>query len=1023
MHKSSLAVESIVISSQACPPRLLEVRAMRSEVPQEPRSLRGSETLVSDRSGGQSDEEVRAKLDSLRPFAGRHLNRLDALDRSEMRSEEKGRSEEGKGFDWRGMVKALREKLANWGKLAKTTPDSEPQASRPTTHDGFIPQDSKLMTQDGVPSDSRLPASSLAGLTTREGLGAVALQELTASREQTGGALYEAAEKLIELAMTEELSRRMVENHVEDFRKATDAEIARLAGQYSVTEQDMKILGQQRDRMTKKLEMDLLEARKLKKEADQEKADEARLLADLEAEERERLAREASDRAKAEQDKADAERIENEKRIAEADQALRKMLRKIRQELPPAIAGIQQEEALDNHTLVIGFRTALESSPLGQERRKQLAQELDIILKPLAGQIRSRLPKAKPSALEPVKKKPGPAKAPDSEDPEVQWAVAKLGDANRAVQRHLYQDALEIYREIIRHDGILSDKRAKALLGAAHAIEMLTKGMRQRDQRQAYDVEGFGYCQQLVEMQGVQKDLKSHGFLSGSRFLSDERLYQEAVDFLEEGLKKDPANVNLLTQKAWVFFYWGKSDRNSEKLSAACRIADDVLRQTPGLLPAYKAKFAAMEARGDSIADLEKVLEEAEPFDAGQDKRNSLAGYRERLENLKRRRSELRAEDRGMAGQREAEKAASLKNVVQTVIDELHELSNDDLEGKKFYYLEILRDALTSSRNPEAIFTMIAQIWRTYPKSGHPYMEPSRVALKAAMAMAKEAMPETSRKKWDQFSLRKSKTDGERSEIRIAAASFLRELTARGVPVNELEESARVTVRVGVQPVIDELLGMKDAVDRRWQAAIERVIEQLCRTSSGDHGVYAVAYSLDATAGPMEISDFVDTVISLGVIKQIILPSGQKFQDELTKRLKSAGVMISQPGARQKTVFVGDQEVAGVVMAQKEQIAPVSFSAGFVPVVSVGQSQTKDPQLARLVITLQTAIALLLAREAKKGEKLLKPELIRRINELFPGLGSSVIQVQGDGLIISSDTIYQMLMKSVFAERLTASAA
>jgi hypothetical protein len=965
---------------------------------------------------GQQETAVREKLETLRPYAGRHLDKLETLarsempssrlelrtsrelgrsPRSEMRAEEEDQPGKKKGFDWRGMLKAAAAKLAQMVPGTVGERFSEPVPNVPGT---VAP-------------------------------GAVALQELTASREQAGGILYELAERLIERAMTEELSRKTVETDVESFRKTIDAEMDRIAGKYLLSPGEIRTLNQSRDSIVKKLEADMLEARKLKREADRQKAEEAKLLEELEAEERARLAREAEARAEAERIKAEADRLEQEKRIAEADQALRKMLRKIRKELPPAIAGIEDEESLGSHALVTEFRIALEGSPLAQERQKQLAGELDIILKPLADRIRSRSPKSSAPVIGPAGKKQEPAKAPDSEDPEIQWVVAKLGAANRAVQRHLYQDALGIYREIIRHSGIPPDKRAKALLGAAHAIEMLTKSIRQRDQRQAYDVEGFGYCQQLVEMQGIQKDLKSHGFLSGSRFLSDERLYQDAVDFLDEGLKRDPANVNLLTQKAWVFFYWSKADRNSEKLSAACRIADDVLRQTPGLLPAYKVKFAAMEARGDAPAALEKVLEEAERFDSGTDRRNSLADYRERLENLKRQRSELRAEDRGAAGQREAEKAASLKNVVQTVIDELHKLSNDDLEGKKFYYLEILRDTLTSSGNPLTVFTMLSQIWSMYPKAGHSYMKPSRAALQTAMLRAKDLMPEEEREKWDVFSLRKSKNTGPRSELRLAAGNFLRELAGRGVPVTELEESARVTVRVGIRSVIDELLRMKDIVNRRWQTAIERVVDQLTFDSAGESsGVYAVAYSIQADKNPIEIGDFVDSVISFGVIKQVMLPPGQKFPDEVTKRLKAAGVTISRPGARQKTVFLGDQEIAGFIAkgdshSKRGQSPMLRWTEDMIPIISIGESQSKDPQLARLVITLQTAVALLVAREARKGNRMLKAELIRQLNELFPGAGNSVIQVQGENLVISSDVIYQALITSVMNDRMTATAA
>jgi hypothetical protein len=99
------------------------------------------------------------------------------------------------------------------------------------------------------------------------------------------------------------------------------------------------------------------------------------------------------------------------------------------------------------------------------------------------------------------------------------------------------------------------------------------------------------------------------------------------------------------------------------------------------------------------------------------------------------------------------------------------------------------------------------------------------------------------------------------------------------------------------------------------------------------------------------------------------------------------------------------------------------WTEDMIPIISIGESQSKDPQLARLVITLQTAVALLVAREARKGNRMLKAELIRQLNELFPGAGNSVIQVQGENLVISSDVIYQALITSVMNDRMTATAA
>jgi hypothetical protein len=264
-----------------------------------------------------------------------------------------------------------------------------------------------------------------------------------------------------------------------------------------------------------------------------------------------------------------------------------------------------------------------------------------------------------------------------------------------------------------------------------------------------------------------------------------------------------------------------------------------------------------------------------------------------------------------------------------------------------------------------------------------------------------------------------------RAELRLASKIAFRALADQNVPDARLGYSARVIANVSAEPVIRELTKLRGKTNSRANRMIGHLINQLKVAVLEDAVTegYAVAYSVGPDTTPMEISDFADAILSFGVIKQIVLPSGQRLPDSMMKRLRRAGITISYPGLKQKTVFRNSQEVAGLVMTGPQQAADgrtPEHSSAFVPVISVGQARAKDPQLAKLVTTVQTAIAVLLAHEIRKDPELLKAELIGKLNAFFGNAG--VVFFEGDGFAVSADALQKFLTEAV-TSRMTAYSA
>ena len=250
---------------------------------------------------------------------------------------------------------------------------------------------------------------------------------------------------------------------------------------------------------------------------------------------------------------------------------------------------------------------------------------------------------------------------------------------------------------------------------------------------------------------------------------------------------------------------------------------------------------------------------------------------------------------------------------------------------------------------------------------------------------------------------------------REAAESFTEALRSDDVTRSEVREAVRATVRIGAAPVVAELETIRQrliagsAFDReKLRVLLENVAEKLNSkfdtADSSDRG-YDVTYILPEDTGRMH--DFARVITRLGGVGRILVhaPDGSRVPEDIRRIFQKAGLnIVLLQSLRRSPVYLGDQIFSGMVADEGRLKTPPASS--FVPVIETGMESESDPLLRELVLTLQTAVALLIAQKGRQGMKPadLYAEALALLKdyELMPGFESRIIQLKGNSLVISS---------------------
>ncbi|HTL48979.1 MAG TPA: HAD family hydrolase, partial [Verrucomicrobiae bacterium] len=196
---------------------------------------------------------------------------------------------------------------------------------------------------------------------------------------------------------------------------------------------------------------------------------------------------------------------------------------------------------------------------------------------------------------------------------------------------------------------------------AAGTPEWLQDQFRQAveaDRARNYEL-AFQLYEEVTGSKEISAADRGKAYQGGARALSNLRLYDEALTFIDYGLKEDASNPYLLTEKAWIVLFAGREVRKAAvvalrrkqlpekavplmeearaKFREAVALADQVLAGESKFSQALKVRIEAMMDLGEEISRIEGAIAYAEGIH-GKDKFQYL---RKRLES--RRKPELRA--------------------------------------------------------------------------------------------------------------------------------------------------------------------------------------------------------------------------------------------------------------------------------------------------------------------------------------------------------------------------------------------
>ena len=253
-----------------------------------------------------------------------------------------------------------------------------------------------------------------------------------------------------------------------------------------------------------------------------------------------------------------------------------------------------------------------------------------------------------------------------------------------------------------------------------------------------------------------------------------------------------------------------------------------------------------------------------------------------------------------------------------------------------------------------------------------------------------------------------------RAELRSITQTFADEILQGNVPETKLMAAAgQVGKIVSVQEVIDDMKALRREVaedaqkaqlpmdPKIIQAEIDAIISALGDIK--DQG-YTVGYWVPESPDPAAETDFASAAGQFPTAKQILVQG--KVTDHLRKELEKKGKVprpFNVSSARNLTLPGDGQNYAGLVVSNRSGQSIINEK--LIPVAGISTEET-DPLIAKYVVTLQTAIAVLLAHqikdETRKKTMLLHPAELLKNYHLVAGFEDRIVTGTATGLEIST---------------------
>ncbi len=219
------------------------------------------------------------------------------------------------------------------------------------------------------------------------------------------------------------------------------------------------------------------------------------------------------------------------------------------------------------------------------------------------------------------------------------------------------------------------------------------------------------------------------------------------------------------------------------------------------------------------------------------------------------------------------------------------------------------------------------------------------------------------------------------------------------------------TVRLGGAPVAIQSV----------QALIQAFHQRLAEKSFAP-GRHAVTYLMPKNDNEAEVLGRVLSQFS-GSLGQVIFSKtapDQRIPAKLQKILRDLGIMTSTTrGLQRAPEFASEQQVSGVAGSAAE-VDALKPEERFVPVVSLDMEASDDPLMAELVLTLQTAAALLIASRVRQVGEIaaVRQEAVALLHEIFPEAVTEILQPHGTGFSISGAALRDFIAEWAATEEI-----
>ena len=278
-----------------------------------------------------------------------------------------------------------------------------------------------------------------------------------------------------------------------------------------------------------------------------------------------------------------------------------------------------------------------------------------------------------------------------------------------------------------------------------------------------------------------------------------------------------------------------------------------------------------------------------------------------------------------------------------------------------------------------------------------------------------------------------------RSEMRNSAEIFVRALAAGEInPEKAKRAAAEVAQPDALDAVLTQLeriyqdfsdrlargettvrLGAESVNIQAVQSLIQVFHQRLAKKSFAP-GRYAVTYLMPRNDNEAEVLGRVLAQFS-GSLGQVIFSKSspdQKVPAKLQKILRELGIMTSTTrGLQRAPEFASEQQVSGVAGSAAE-VDALKPEERFVPVVSLDMESSDDPLMAELVLTLQTAAALLIASRVRQVGEIaeVRQAAVALLHEIFPEAVTEFLQPHGSGVALSGTALRSFITAWAAAE-------